>query len=64
MSHGRAQGKARIHPQKNETPLPGTANGNDEAQPDKAPTETTPAETPVMDPDSKPEVSAPAQKKA
>ena len=53
-----------IHPQKNETPLPGTANGNDEAQPDKASTETTPAETPVMDPDSKPDVSAPAQENA
>jgi hypothetical protein len=52
---------------KNQTPLPGTANDTPQESgdhPDPAPTETTPAEAPVMDPDSKPDVSAPAQKKA
>ena len=53
--------------EKNQTPLPGTANdppqqGGDHPPP--APTETTPAEAPVMDPDSKPDVSAPAQENA
>ena len=51
------------------TPLPGTANGDEDpgksqdngTVPEAPPTETTPAETPQMDPDSKPDVDAPAQ---